>query len=88
LDEIARKNNLTTFHKNYANEDDVSFSKILGEERLEHQKKHWWKNLNQQNVLMIEAADGSHTKAIGWAEPGENVLTFVPKVRLKTLLCL
>lgn len=50
----------------------------MGEERLEHQKKYWWKNLNQQNQLQLE--DSNQLAAIGWAEPGENVLIFVPKV--------
>jgi len=75
--EITKGHNLTTFYRKYANEDDVSFSRIMGEERLEHQKKYWWKNLNQQNQLQLE--DSSKVAAIGWAEPGENVLIFVPK---------
>jgi protein DGCR14 len=75
--EITKGQNLTTFYRKYANEDDVSFSKIMGEERLEHQKKYWWKNLNQQNQLQLE--DSNQVAAIGWAEPGENVLIFVPK---------
>jgi len=75
--EITKGQNLTTFYRKYANEDDVSFSKIMGEEKLEHQKKYWWKNLNQQNQLQLE--DSNQLAAIGWAEPGENVLIFVPK---------